>query len=93
MSNKKKLRGPRDGATRITPDKSFNGQFIGVYKLEVYDKKSDRWDTLKGCSNLTWGKAVIARTNYTALRRECKIANNTVIRIVRPGIDEGERDE
>lgn len=93
MSNRKKLRGTRDGATRITPDKSFNGQFMGVYKLEVYDKKSDRWDTLKGCSNLTWGKAVIACTNYTALRRECKIANNTVIRIVRPGIGEGERDE
>lgn len=93
MSNRKKLRGTRDGATRITPDKSFNGQFMGVYKLEVYDKKSDRWDTLKGCSNLTWGKAVIARTNYTTLRRECKIANNTVIRIVRPGIDEGERYE
>lgn len=93
MSNRKKLRGPRDGATRITPDKSFNGQFMGVYKLEAYDKKSDRWDTLKGCSNLTWGKAVIARTNYVALRRACKIANNTVIQIVRPGIDEGERDE
>lgn len=72
MSNRKKLRGARDGATRITPDK---------------------WDTLEGCSNLTRGQAVIARTNYTALRRECKIANNTVIRIVRPGIDEGERDE
>lgn len=93
MSNRKKIRGTRDGATRITPDKSFNGRFMGVYKLEVYDKKSDRWDTLKGCSNLTWGQAVIARTNYTALRRECKIANNTVIRIVRPGSDEGERDE
>lgn len=93
MSNRKKLRGTRDGATRITPDKSFNGHFRGAYRLEVYDKESDKWNTLKGCSNLTWGKAVIARTNYTALRRECKIANNTVIRIVRPGIDEGERDE
>lgn len=93
MSNRKKLRGTRDGATRITPDKSFNGQFMGVYKLEVYDKKSDRWDTPKGCSNLTWGKAVIARTNYTALRRACKIANNTVIQIVKPGSNEGERDE
>lgn len=93
MSNRKKLRGTRDGATRITPDKSFNGQFMGVYKLEAYDKKSDTWNTLKGCSNMTWGKAVIARTNYTALRRECKIANNTVIRIVKPGSDEGERDE
>lgn len=93
MSNRKKLRGTRDGATRITPDKSFNGQFMGVYKLEAYDKKADRWGTLEGCSNLTWGKAVIARTNYVALRNACKIVNNTVMRIVRPGIDEGERDE
>lgn len=93
MSNRKKLRGTRDGATRITPDKSFNGQFMGVYKLEVYDKKSDRWDTLAGCSNITWGKAVIARTNYVALRKACKIANNTDIRIVKPEGDEGERDE
>lgn len=92
MSNKKKLRGHRDGAARITPDKS-TGEFCGLYKLEVYDKKEDKWNTIEGCSNLTWGKAVIARTNYVALRRECKIANNTVIRIVRPGIDEGERDE
>ena len=93
MSNRKKLRGTRDGATRITPDKSFNGKFMGVYKLEAYDKKSDEWNTIEGCGNLTWGEAVIARTNYTALRKACKIANNTTIRIVRPGCDEGERDE
>lgn len=93
MSNKKKLRGPRDGATRITPDKSFNGQFMGVYRLEVYDKESDKWNTLRGCSNLTWGKAVIARTNYVALRKACKIANNTVIRIVKQGSNEVVRDE
>lgn len=93
MSNRKKLRGPRDGATRIMTDKSKTGAFCGLYKLEAYDKKADEWNTLEGCSNLTWGQAVIAHTNYTALRRECKIANNTVIRIVRPGIDEGERDE
>mgnify|MGYP000940927077 CR=1 FL=1 len=93
MSNKKKLRGHRDGDTRITPDKSFNGKFMGVYKLEAYDKKADEWNTLEGCTGLTWGKAVIARTNYTALRKACKIANNTVIRIIRPGSDEGERDE
>lgn len=66
---------------------------MGVYKLEAYDKKADKWNTLKGCSNLTWGKAVIARTNYVALRKACKIANNTVIRIVKPGSNEGERDE
>lgn len=93
MSNRKKLRGTRDGATRITPDKSTTGAFCGLYKLEVYDKKSDKWDTIEGCSNLTWGQAVITSTNYTALRRECKIANKTVIRIVRPGTDEGERDQ
>lgn len=93
MSNRKKLRGTRDGATRITPDKSTTGAFCGLYKLEAYDKKSDRWGTLEGCGNLTWGQAVIACTNYVALRRGCKIANNTVIRIVRPGSDEGERDE
>lgn len=93
MGNRKKLRGTRDGATRITPDKSMKGTFCGLYKLETYDKKANAWNTLEGCSNLSWREAVAARTNYTALRRECKIANNTVIRIVRPGIDEGERDE
>lgn len=93
MSNRKKLRGTRDGATRITPDKSFNGKFTGVYRLEVYDKESDKWNTLRGCSNITWGKAVIARTNYVALRKACKIANNTVIRIVKQGSDEVVRDE
>lgn len=93
MSNRKKLRGTRDGATRITPDKSFNGKFMGVYKLEAYDKKADKWNTLRGCSNITWGKAVIARTNYVALRKACKIANNTVIRIVTQGSNEVVRDE
>lgn len=93
MSNKKKLRGTRDGATRITPDKSTTGDFCGMYKLEAYDKKADEWNTLEGCTGLTWGKAVMARTNYVALRKACKIANNTVIRIVKPGSDEGERDE
>lgn len=92
MSNGKKLRGARDGAARITPDKSFNGQFTGVYKLEVYDKKSDNWNTLEGCSNLTWGQAVIARTNYTALRKACRVANKSVLQIEVPD-NEGERDE
>lgn len=92
MSNRKKLRGTRDGATRITPDKS-TGEFCGLYKLQMYTKDTLSWSDLEGCSNLTWGKAVMARTNYVALRRACKIANNTVIRIVRPGSDEGERDE
>lgn len=84
MSNKKKLRRTRDGATRITPDKSFNGQFTGVYKLEVYDKKSDMWNALEGCGNLSWSEAVTARTNYTALRKACKVANNSVLRIAVP---------
>lgn len=84
MSNRKKLRGARDGATRITPDKSFNGLFMGVYKLEVYDKKSDNWNTLEGCSNLTWRRAVTARTNYTALRKACRVANKSVLRIAVP---------
>lgn len=85
MSNRKKLRGTRDGATRITPDKSTTGAFCGLYKLEAYDKKSDNWNTLEGCSNLTWGQAVIACTNYTALRKACKVANKSVLRIAVPG--------
>lgn len=89
MSNKKKLRS-RDGATRIIPDKSFNGRFMGVYKLQVYNKAEDVWEDVKGCSNITWGKAVIARKNYVALRRACKVANNGVIRMKRP--DEGDRN-
>lgn len=93
MSKKKKLRGPRDGAARITPDKSLKGLFMGLYNLEAYDKKAGEWNTLEGCTGLTWGEAVIARTNYTALRKAGKIANNTVIRIIRPESDEGERDE
>lgn len=92
MSNRKKLRGARDGATRITPDKSMKGTFYGLYKLETYDKKSDMWNALEGCSNLSWSEAVTARTNYTALRKACKVVNKSVLRIAVPG-DEGERDE
>lgn len=88
MSNRKKLRGTRDGATRITPDKSTTGAFCGLYKLEAYDKKADEWNTLEGCSNLTWGQAVIARTNYTALRKVCNVASKSVLRIAVPN-DEG----
>lgn len=88
MSNRKKLRGTRDGAARITPDKSTTGAFCGLYKLEVYDKKSDNWNTLEGCSNLTLRQAVIVCTNYTALRKACKVANKSVLRIAVPG-DEG----
>lgn len=88
MSNKKKLKS-RDGATRITPDKSFNGQFMGVYKLQVYDKAEDVWEDVKGCSNITWGKAVIARKNYVALRAACKVANKGVIKLHVPNEGNG----
>ena len=84
MSNRKKLRGARDGATRITPDKSTTGAFCGLYKLETYDKKSDTWNAPEGCSNLSWGEAVTARTNYTALRKACRVANKSVLRIAVP---------
>lgn len=80
MSNKKKLKS-KDGATRITPDKSFNGQFMGVYKLQVYDKAEDVWEDVKGCGNITWGKAVIARKNFVALRKACRVANGASLHI------------
>ena len=86
MSNKKKLKS-RDGATRIVQDRSFNGQFMGVYKLQVYDKCRDLWEDVKGCGNITWGEAAQARKNYVTLRKACKVLNNGVIRIQRP--DEG----
>lgn len=84
MSNRRKLRGTGDGATRITPDKSTTGAFCGLYKLEAYDKKAGNWNTLEGCSNLSWREAVAARTNYTALRRACRVANKSVLRIEVP---------
>ena len=84
MSNRKKLRGARDGATRITPDKSMKGTFCGLYKLEVYDKKANAWNTLEGCRNLSWREAVAARTSYTALRKACKGANKSILRIAVP---------
>lgn len=89
MSNKKKLKS-RDGATRITPDKSFNGRFMGVYKLQVYNKAEDVWEDVEGCGRITWGKAIIARKNYVLLRAACKVANNGAIRIQGP--DEGNRN-
>lgn len=84
MSNRKKLRGTRDGATRITPDKSTTGAFCGLYKLEAYDKKANAWNALEGCINLSWREAVTARTNYTALRKACRVANKSVLRIEVP---------
>nr|DAZ42505.1 MAG TPA: hypothetical protein [Caudoviricetes sp.] len=80
MSNKKKLKS-RDGATRITPDKSFNGKFMGVYKLQVYNADTLSWSDLEGCTNITWGKAVMARKNFVALRNACKVANGASLHI------------
>lgn len=79
MSNKKKLKS-RDGATRITPDKSV-GYFCGMYKLQVYDKAEDVWEDIEGCALLTWTEATAARKNYVALRKACKVANGASMRI------------
>lgn len=87
MSNKKKLKS-RNGATRITPDK-YTGEFCGLFKLQVYDKAGDVWEDIKGCSNITWGKAVIARKNYVALRKACKVANKGVIKLHVPNEGDG----
>lgn len=80
MSNKKKLKS-QDGATRITPDKSFNGQFMGVYKLQAYDEKADQWGDIEGCALLTWTEATTARKNYVALRKACKVANGASLHV------------
>ena len=88
MSNKKKLKS-RDGATRITPDKSFNGQFMGVYKLQAYNKLRDVWEDVKGCGNITWGEAIRARKNFIALRSACKVANKGVIKLHVPNEGNG----
>ena len=79
MSNKKKLKS-RDGATRITPNKSV-GYFCGMYKLQVYDKANDSWDDVLGCALLTWTEATTARKNYVALRRACKVTNGASLHI------------
>ena len=79
MSNKKKLKS-RDGATRITPDKSV-GYFCGRFKLQVYDKASDSWKDLEGCGGLTWTEATAARKNYVALRKACKVTNGASLHI------------
>lgn len=86
MSNKKKLKS-RDGATRITPDKS-TGEFCGLFKLQVYDKAKDVWDDLGGCTRLTWTEAATARKNYVALRKACKVTNGASLHINVP-TDEG----
>ena len=79
MSNKKKLKS-RDGATRITPDKS-TGEFCGLYKLQMYTKDTLSWSDLEGCIRLTWTEAVTARKNFVALRRACKVANGASLHI------------
>ena len=88
MSNKRNLKS-HDGATRITPDKSFNGRFMGVYKLQVYNKAEDVWDDLEGCDRLTWKEAAQARKNYVALRAACKVANKGVIKLHVPNEGNG----
>lgn len=89
MSNKKKSK-PRDGATRITPDKS-TGEFCGLYKLQMYTKDTLSWSDLEGCTELTWTEAVTARKNYVALRQACKVANGARLNINVP-TDEGNRN-
>lgn len=79
MSNKKKLK-PRDGATRITPDKS-TGEFCGLYKLQMYTKDTLSWSDLEGCTGLTWTEASMARKSYVALRKACKVANGSSLHI------------
>lgn len=79
MSNRKKLKS-RDGATRITPDKS-TGEFCGPYKLQTYNDRRGVWENLEGCARLTWTEAVTARKNYVALRRACKVANGASLHI------------
>lgn len=80
MSNKKKLKS-RDGATRIAPDKSFNGMFMGVYKLQVYTKDTLSWSDIEGCTHLTWTEATTARKNFVALRKAYKVANRASLHI------------
>jgi hypothetical protein len=79
MSNKKKLKS-RDGATRITPDKS-TGEFCGLYKLQMYTKDTLSWSDLEGCTGLTRTEATTARKNYVALRKACKVANGASLHI------------
>lgn len=79
MSNRKKLKS-RDGATRITPDKS-TGEFCGLYKPQMYTKDTLSWSDLEGCTGLTWTEATIARKNYVALRKACKVANGASLHI------------
>ena len=87
MSNKKKLKS-RDGATRITPDKS-TGEFCGLYKLQMYTKDTLSWSDLEGCNRLTWKEAAQARKNYVALRAACKVANSGVIKLHVPNEGNG----
>lgn len=79
MSNKKKSKS-RDGATRITPDKS-TGEFCGLYKLQMYTKDTLSWSDLEGCTELTWTEATTARKNYVALCKACRVANGASFHI------------
>lgn len=80
MSNNKNLKS-KDGATRIVPDKSFNGPLMGVYKLQVYDKAEEVWNDVLGCDRLTWREVVKARMNYISLQKACRVANGSSLRI------------
>lgn len=79
MSNKKKLKS-RDGATRITPDKSV-GYFCGMYKVQTYNDRRGVWENLEGCGGLTWTEATTARKNYVALRQACRVTNGALLHI------------
>ena len=85
MSNKKKLKS-RDGATRITPDKS-TGEFCGLYKLQMYTKDTLSWSDIEGCTELTWTEATMARKNYVALRKACKVANGASLHVNVPAYE------
>ena len=76
MSNRKKLKS-RDGATRITKSE----EFYGLFKLQTYNDRRGVWENLKGCDCLTWTEAVIARKNYVALRKACKVANGASLHV------------
>ena len=76
MSNRKKLKS-RDGATRITKSE----EFYGLFKLQTYNDRRGVWENLKGCDCLTWTEALIARKNFVALRKACRVANGASLHI------------
>lgn len=79
MSNRKKLKA-HDGATRIAKSE----EFYGLFKLQTYNERRGVWEHLEGCDKLTWEEVKIARNNYVALRKACKVANGASLRIKVP---------